>query len=390
MPPAALPLTAPLFDPRTIIVMASVMSLLVAAVMFSLRRIYPPTIHGLLHWSIAPVLCFISTVLFAARGLIPDLVSSAGSNMILLAGATMFYFGSQRFHGITPSYKFWGTVLAAAAPAFVWFLAVDARYDVRVVLFTAVMMWILITHARLLLTVGNTNVFTRPTGYLLIFQCGFLVLRTADALQGNGVAGLLDPSGAQITYLMAYTFTFLLLALGLILMAAERMRIDFEHMATHDSLTNALTRRHMDEVCQMEMERSRRTGRSTAMLMMDLDHFKAVNDTYGHQAGDQVLANFVIKVNALLRPSDRLGRFGGEEFMALLPETSLEEAMMVAERIRAVCAIGAQGVQGPTCSVSVGVASTLDDRDTVDALLARADAAVYRAKANGRNRVEAA
>src|SRR5665647_776479 len=75
-----------------------------------------------------------------------------------------------------------------------------------------------------------------------------------------------------------------------------------------------------------------------ALLMMDLDHFKEVNDTYGHQAGDQVLINLVAKVNAVLRQPDHLGRYGGEEFVALLPETSLEEAVSVAERIRAVCA----------------------------------------------------
>ena len=378
--------TAPLLDPRSIIVMASVMSLLMAGVMFFLRRIYPPTIHGLLHWSIASVLCCISTALFAARGFIPDLISSAGSNMILLTGATLFYWGSQRFHDMAPSYRFWGAVLAAFAPVFAWFISADPRYEVRVVLFAALMTWILLTHARLLLTVGRTNVFTRPTGYLLMLQCGFLLLRMADALQGNGVAGLLDPSGAQITYLVAYTFTFLLLALGLVLMAAERMRIEFEHLATHDSLTSALTRRHMDEACRMEIERSRRTGRSTALLMMDLDHFKAVNDTYGHQAGDQVLVNFVIKVNALLRPSDQLGRFGGEEFMLLLPETSLEDAVQVAQRIRAVCA---EPAHGSTCTVSIGVASTQDGHHTLDDLLARADAAMYQAKDNGRNRVEA-
>ena len=383
MPTAA----APLFDPRTIIVMASVISLLMGAVMFFLRRIYPPTIQGLLHWCIATVLCFVSTSLFATRGLIPDLFSSALGNLVLMGSAMMFYFGSQRFHGIAPSYKFWGAVLAASAPGFVWFLAVDPRYEVRVVLSTVGMMWILGIHARLLLTVGSANVFTRQTGYLLILQCGFLMLRMLDALQGQGGGGLLEPSGTQITYLMAYTITFLLLTLGLILMAAERMRIEFEHMATHDSLTNALTRRHMDEACRMELQRSRRSGRSMALLMMDLDHFKAVNDTHGHQTGDQVLINFVIKVNALLRPSDQLGRFGGEEFMLLLPETSLDDATQVAERIRTVCA---EPGQQPGCTVSIGVASLLDSRDSMEALLARADAAMYRAKDNGRNRVETA
>src|SRR5665647_2285459 len=108
-----------------------------------------------------------------------------------------------------------------------------------------------------------------------------------------------------------------------------------------------------------------------ALLMMDLDHFKEVNDTYGHQAGDQVLINLVAKVNAVLRQPDHLGRYGGEEFVALLPETSLEEAVSGAERIRAVCALPELG---PSCTVSIGVTTRQHDSDTVDTLIARADA----------------
>ena len=121
--------------------------------------------------------------------------------------------------------------------------------------------------------------------------------------------------------------------------------------------------------------------------MMDLDHFKTVNDNYGHQAGDRVLVSFVAQVNALLRGPDQLGRFGGEEFMALLPDTSLDEAISVAERIRAACKLVGNE---PSCTVSIGITTNRQDTDTLDTLLARADAAMYRAKANGRNRVETA
>lgn len=376
---------APLFDPRSIIVMASVMSLLMGGVMFFLRRIYPPNIQGLLHWAVAPFLCFIATALFAARGFVPDLISSAGSNLILLAGAALFYFGSQRFHDIVPSYKFWGGVLGASAPLFIWFIAVDSRYEVRVILFTAIMMAILAAHARLLLTAGRTNVFTRPTGYLLILQCGFLLLRMMAALQGDGSIGLLDPSGMQIIYLMAYTFTFLLLAVGLILMAAERMRMEFEYLATYDSLTTTLTRRAWIESCERELERCRRHGHGMAIMMMDMDHFKGVNDTHGHQMGDRVLVDFAQRVRQQLRLPDRLGRFGGEEFVLLLPETSLEDALKVAQRIRASRRLSPDL---PMCTVSIGVATYDAAGDTLNSLLARADAALYRAKDLGRNRVE--
>lgn len=377
--------TAPLFDPRAIIVMASLMSLLMGGVMFFLRRIYPPNIRGLLHWAIAPFLCFIASALFAARGFVPDLISSAGSNLILLGGALLFYFGSQRFHDIKPSYKLWGGVLGASAPLFVWFIAIDSRYEVRVVLFTALMAGILAAHARLLLTVGRANVFTRPTGYLLILQCGFLLLRMVDALQAHGSTGLLDPTGAQITYLMAYTFTFLLLAVGLFLMAAERMRVEFEHLATYDSLTSALTRRAWLESCGRELERCRRHGHGMSLMMMDMDHFKGVNDTHGHLMGDRVLVDFAQRVRLQLRLPDRFGRFGGEEFVLLLPETPLEDAVKVAQRIRASRRLSPDL---PLCTVSIGVAGYEVQSDTLNSMLARADAALYRAKDLGRNRVE--
>ena len=199
------------------------------------------------------------------------------------------------------------------------------------------------------------------------------------------MAGLLDPSGVQITYLMAYTFTFLLLAVGLILMAAERMRVEFEHQATHDSLTLALSRRAWLENCERELERCHRHGHGMALAMMDLDHFKAVNDTCGHQVGDQVLVDFSQRVRQQLRQSDRLGRFGGEEFV-LLPEASLDEAMSVAQRIRNS---RTQVPALPQCTMSIGVACYEDGADTTASLLARADAALYRAKNGGRNRVEA-
>ena len=376
---------APVFDPRTIIVMASVICLLMAAVMYFLRRIYPPTIQGLTHWCIAPVLCCVSTALFAGRGLIPDLFSAALGNLMLLGSGLMFYFGSQRFHGVEPSYKFWAAVLMAIAPAFVWFLVMNPQYEVRVVLSTVAMMWILGVHARLLVTVPSANVFTRPTGYLLILQCVLLMLRMVDALQSNSRVGLLDPSRMQITYLMAYTITFLLLTMGLILMAAERMRIEFEHMATHDSLTSALTRRAWLESGGRELERCRRHHHGMAILMMDMDHFKNVNDTHGHQMGDRVLVDFVQRVRLQLRQPDRLGRFGGEEFVVLLPETSLEDAIKVAQRIRISRRLSPNL---PQCTVSIGVATYEVESDTLNSLLARADAALYRAKDLGRNRVE--
>jgi diguanylate cyclase (GGDEF)-like protein len=124
-----------------------------------------------------------------------------------------------------------------------------------------------------------------------------------------------------------------------------------------------------------------------ALLMLDLDHFKAVNDQHGHLVGDQVILNFVARTSSLLRQIDSFGRYGGEEFIVLLPETNPSEAMVVAERIRAAVATPNEL---PAYTVSIGVTTRSYGDTTVDELLARADKALYQAKANGRNRVEIA
>lgn len=375
-------------DTQTVIVLTGVMGGLMSLVLYSQKRNYPASIKGLGQWCMALLLLFVAGVLIAGRGRLPDAITISVSNLLLWSGVYVSYVGSQLFFGVRPIVWPWMLLITLALLSSLWFSLVTPDYVVRLACFTSLMAALFAVHAWLIFRQGDMTFAKGLTGIVLLAMAGIQIMRLATFIVAPPQHGITDTSVYQVIYVTSFSFATLLLSIGLVLMATDRLRAELEHLATHDSLTNALTRRHMDEACHMEIERSRRTGRSTAMLMMDLDHFKAVNDTYGHQAGDQVLVNFVIKVNALLRPSDLLGRFGGEEFVALLPETSLEEAMVVAERIRALCAIGPEAVQGTTCSVSVGVASTLNERDTVDALLARADAAVYRAKANGRNRVE--
>ncbi|MFN7197589.1 MAG: GGDEF domain-containing protein, partial [Hylemonella sp.] len=163
---------------------------------------------------------------------------------------------------------------------------------------------------------------------------------------------------------------------------------ELEYLATRDALTGARTRPVLLQACRQELARCRRHGRSMALLVMDVDHFKRVNDQHGHQMGDRVLVDVVARVSSLLRLSDLLARFGGEEFVLLLPETTLQEALAVAERIRRKVALPQDGL--PEVTVSIGVTTNRADEDDVDALLARADRALYRAKEQGRNRIETA
>ncbi|MDR3481766.1 MAG: diguanylate cyclase [Burkholderiaceae bacterium] len=159
-----------------------------------------------------------------------------------------------------------------------------------------------------------------------------------------------------------------------------------DHLAGTDTLTGAWNRRQFDEVLEWELDRATRHGHPISLILLDLDLFKHVNDDYGHAKGDQVLRDVADCIRAELRKSDSLTRWGGEEFMILMPNTQLSNALVLAERLRAC--IAAQSTE-KLCGVtaSIGVAE-FDGSETAEQWVARADAAMYVAKNKGRNRVE--
>ena len=179
-------------------------------------------------------------------------------------------------------------------------------------------------------------------------------------------------------------------------LALERACVQKElvQLATTDFLTDACNRRHYMNLSGAELQRAGRYARPVSILMVDIDHFKVINDTRGHAAGDEALKAFVVMARDLLRDQDIVGRMGGEEFAITLPETAMDAALIVAERLR----IRLAGLQVPLAGgepvkmhASFGVAECkVAKNEGLEACLGRADAALYRAKALGRNRVEAA
>ena len=162
-------------------------------------------------------------------------------------------------------------------------------------------------------------------------------------------------------------------------------------MALTDGLTGLFNRRYVMGHMERLLARANETKKSFAVLMFDIDHFKRVNDTYGHPVGDQVLREFAHRISRHMRNFDLVARVGGEEFLGVLPDTDFATAQMVAERLRAVIAdeavdCGAAGAIGVT--TSIGVTMGGDESESVDETLKRADTALYRAKRNGRNRIE--
>ncbi len=162
------------------------------------------------------------------------------------------------------------------------------------------------------------------------------------------------------------------------------------HMAITDELTGLRNRRYIVERLEEEFQRSKRSGRPLSLIMLDIDHFKLINDLHGHLFGDVVLRIVASRIRSGLRRHDLVGRTGGEEFLVVCPDSSLEDTIVVAERIRKLIngeAIG-DGVTEVRVALSAGVTALAENDGSSDRLFSRADTALYRAKEKGRDRVE--
>lgn len=227
----------------------------------------------------------------------------------------------------------------------------------------------------------------------------YVILVTGKSQQDDILTGL--KAGADDYLKKPYDFAELeaRLRTGQRILDLEQRLVDAQHalqfQATHDGLTGLLNRNAVLDVLERELSRvARDPDSSVGIALIDLDHFKVINDTYGHTVGDRVLCESMVRGKAVLRPYDFLGRYGGEEFLAILPGCTSGDAKTVAERIRACIANKPLLCDGNAVhmSASLGVTSSADWPKNTDGLsmVRAADEALYRAKDAGRNRVEAA
>lgn len=216
-----------------------------------------------------------------------------------------------------------------------------------------------------------------------------LLAATAPAVQLLAVWWMDPPAFAQA---MSGAWLFLLIVAMAAWTGQAQLRLlvqllDARHDAFHDALTGLANRRSASEGLEAARARALRTGAPLSVLMLDLDHFKRINDRWGHADGDRVLVAVAGTLRSELRAGDTAARYGGEEFLAILPGSDAAQALEAAERIRASVAAQRTALSGAvvTVSVSIGVA-TLEGDEPAGRLLARADAALYRAKTAGRDR----
>lgn len=378
-------------DLRTMMVMIAVLSFLLS-ILLLVASLHARGIKGLRHWSMASL--FIS---FGAGLAYPALTPQPGWNIVagaafLAAGSALQFLGIQAFKN-RPCQCRWlllavGSVIGVSA----WFTLFEPNTQLRATANSLILAGINFACARSLLiplaSYQRTAHWLTGASFAVL---GLVYVARAVSISSAPAAdyGLFNPMPLNPLMFFAGSVIQLFLSFGFVLMVNYRMAAELENLAAIDALTGAWNRRSLDLECQRLLARSARRKEALAVLMLDVDYFKNINDAHGHQAGDQVLKQLIANAKSQIRGEDYLARYGGEEFCLILPCTNEKEAHHLAERLRQMQAARPTHWQGQTITstISIGIADSDSIGLNFSALLQAADTALYRAKQAGRNRV---
>ena len=362
-----------------------------AVMLLVLRSLSRSGVAGVRAWSLANVLAIGALLLYVARGRVPDLLSIETANLLFLCAPVTMYAGFLQHLGRpVPARRLCAGVVVStgllalihhASDSVAWRIALaSASHGVVYALILHCLAW----RAR---PAGAAYPQRFSAGVALVLMAIHAARAVIYAAQGDTAVTIFDHSALNLAFFSFGTLALPALTLGAVMMANDAIIRRTTWAAEHDHLTGAWSRRAFFNLGEREHERAQRSGNPLSVLVFDVDHFKSINDSHGHAAGDQVLADIVLRTEAAIRSVDACARLGGEEFAVLLPDTGPDTARLVAERLRAALdQRGGEGQGQVRYTVSIGQA-TLAPGESLAGLLKRADAALYAAKAGGRNRV---
>lgn len=378
-------------DVTTLSIATVALTGMVAIILFSARSRYQGDIRASLTLWASALLCLTLSASLFIWDLQPTLAVILLGNTALVAGYTGFVMALRRFLGAPLSGMVYVLPLTAVVLGTWLFSAVIPSYPLRVAL---VMVFLLLLLATLLRPIMRSlrrggEIGQRVVASAFLLTVVSLLVRMAWELPSPGppMAALASVDAIGM-HLLAIWMSPVFASIGFILMCNDHLMSATLRLATIDALTGTLGRRAVLEHSEHMLAQSRRQRAPLSVLMIDADHFKHVNDTHGHEAGDLVLIELVRRTRAALRDQDVLGRIGGEEFVALLPNTSAEQALQIAERLLRVTreAPFVHKALSLNMTISVGIAQSDDADVEIDRLLKRADDAMYMAKRDGRDR----
>lgn len=381
-------------DLRTMVIIISALSLMLSGLL-ALAGLHAGYARGVKHWAAAN-LCISAGLSFAIMPLTPEtagwwLVSGA---TLLSAGTGLQFVGIQAFMEQKSDWRIPLLITTVMLSQTLWFAVIHPDIIGRTIANSLVFALVNAACARMLLIPANPP------------------LRTAYWLTGASFAALallffiramvyvFSPPHVSGLYvqLPINKFTFFLgsiiqlsLSFGFVLMLNYRLAGELQHLAARDFLTGAFNRRSLEQEAVQLLARSSRKNDVLAAMMVDVDHFKSINDRYGHAAGDKMLRHLTGIAQGTIRSGDYFSRYGGEEFCILLPSIDSEQALAVAERLRkryeeTPMRYGEESIRS---TISIGIADSRHTGYSLTELLSSADKALYRAKQMGRNRVAA-
>ncbi len=378
------------FDIRSAILVAAVLNVLIAIMLLIVRKTLPADFKNSLNWWWFGLLLQPAGFVFIGlRGQVPPMVSVVLANMMIAAALACFAIAMRMFTGVRQR-RAYALVLVMCAGFFAIYYSNDLL--ARIISLSFVHTLLLSFCAR------------------AIYRQELKITRVSHVLAGLFVIGAISMTARAIYHLLSQDPIIDIFAMrwptilsygmggllpivgtiGFLLMCTERSQKDLLRMASEDPLTGAYNRRALAEFGMREMARARRHGTPLSVILIDIDYFKKINDELGHAAGDLALIETVRRLQNNLRSEDYLGRMGGEEFLVLLPDTDIEQAQVLAQRIQKDFANQPMTLaeQHRSITLSGGITLLSASDNFFDDMLKRADDAMYTAKVLGRNRMQ--
>jgi len=388
-----------LLDIRTFAISTALILSILAVVMLvyqTHRKIY----RGFRSWVWAQIMFALAYLMFGTRNILPDLFSIIIGNSVLLAGFFFARQGYRKFFDRHPYTKRSDIILLVLVILSLFvFTYVYTSYQIRTIIISIVACWVCMQITwELVWDVPNEM---KPGAFFgaFFFELVSLITlhRMYEAITQPEQVDFLLPTLANISIYALAIFVATASSFAALMLTSTRLELELkmtqdelELLANTDPLTGLYNRRYFKEVAQQEFVRARRFNQSFGILFADLDHFKSINDTYGHDRGDAVLAHIAHIIKRQVRQVDVVARLGGEEFIVLLIQSNEQSIPDVARRVREAIEKNIVEMDGDNiqCTVSIGISSLSSEDNSIEDIIKRADSAMYVAKENGRNRVQ--
>ena len=383
-------------DLRTAILIGALATWCTGALLLLSWRSLPTSVRPSMRWwLVGTALHPLGLTLVASEGWLPDWLCVPLAATLIAGALSCLAIALRSFYGLPERRRRLVVVTALVSLGAVWFTAIQPDLQLRVLSLQLLLAVLLGSSARAVYRQdGPRGRVPRLVALMFALATVLALLRAAQAASGvDVVAPLLATSLVTGIGVLSLALLPVLASTGFLLMCTERSQEQLERTARMDHLTGIYNRRAIEDLAARAISASRRHGVPLAVLVVDVDHFKHVNDDFGHECGDQVLVEAVRRMRLIMRSEDLVGRQGGEEFVAVMPDMDLGSAHAAAERLRRSFAEKPLLVHDGEAAIelrltlSVGVAALEPGDQQFSHLLRRADRAMYAAKAAGRNRV---